>query len=206
MPRKFALTSTGPMSGKSTLARHLESEYGFMRADHSRTLVAAFVEDWNDSKPLSGPITVEEVYRDKETWRPLLQEFGYLIGFNAPEKARYWMERTLHDWYREKSIGRERDVVFDSFRGETQAEVMRGLGFELVQIEISDTARCIRAGLLGKNCKDVLNAMRARPELEHGIARPDIILNGELPVDVLGKILMHRREDFGDLQIFGSHI
>lgn len=194
--RKIALTSSGPLSGKSTLARHLEQEYGFVRADHSRSIVESFVKDWNATEPLlSGPITVEEVYRDKETWRPLLQEWGFIAGFNDPRKAGRWVKYTLSEWLRTP----DRDVVFDSLRGETQAQVLREMGFTLVQLSIPSNERCRRAMALDKNCEDIRHAMRMHPELEEGIDHPDIRLIALVPVDVLARMLLQQVEGRHDV-------
>src|SRR5258708_2202876 len=185
---KIALCSSGPMSGKSTLARHLESVYGFVRADHSRTLVASFVENWDN--PISDPsemISVEQVYREKEIWRPLLQTYGYQIGFNDHDKALHWIRRTLGDW---QLAGGKQDVVFDSFRGELQAGILRSMGFTLVQLEIDEAERMYRAQADGVDYERMLQAMKMHPELEGGIARPDLRLNGGLPVNFLAWALL----------------
>src|SRR5258708_408595 len=96
MVRKIALSSTGPLSGKTTFALFLEWEYKFVRVDHSRTLVQNFVDAWNAEQ--GEALTIEDVYADKETWRGALQVHGNLIGFNEPRMALYWIEQTLKDW------------------------------------------------------------------------------------------------------------
>src|SRR5260221_11009250 len=96
---KIALTSRSPLSGKTTLARFLESEYGFVYAGHSLALLHDFVANWNN--PISDPsemISVEQVYREKEQWRPQLQTYGYQVGYNDPGKSPHWINRTLADW------------------------------------------------------------------------------------------------------------
>jgi hypothetical protein len=216
MVRKIALTSTGPLSGKSTLARHLEKEYGFIRADHSLTVVTAFVENWNDPLPYSSQTSVEQVYQEKEQWRELLQQFSYTAGFNDPTHARDWMIKTLARSGctvtqarcpgARPSVCPDRDVVFDNFRGEVQAEALRGLGFELVQIRIQEWTRQERAAKMGVDYNKVLANAGAAPELEGGIERPDIFLNGDQPVEVLGRILVHRPAELGGYIIFGSQI
>lgn len=198
MSRKFALTGTGPLSGKSTLAKRLAREYEFIHADHSRTLVASFVL-WANNLPnpersgLVLPITVDEVYNNKEVYRVSLQEHSYRVGFSDPAQAKGWTVLTLAEWLRDTT----RDVVFDSFRGEAQAQVMRELGFTLVQIEISEDARIYRAIKSGAFYHEVLDAMNEHPELELGIKSPDITLNGEQDVGVLARSLIFRstRED-----------
>jgi hypothetical protein len=182
MVQKIALTSTGPMSGKSTLAKFLAREYGFYVADHSLSLVKSFVGWYNQQLMKSGGkefITVETVYQDKERWRKSLQEHGYRIGFNAPGQAGTWIQYTLDGWYY-----RQGDVVFDSFRGEEQAHVLKDMGFILVQIEIPESVRELRYTELGRHeeYERSLSARKAHPEIEDGIAQPDVRMDGtELP-------------------------
>lgn len=197
--RLFALTSNGPYSGKTTLAKHLEREYGFLVASHSRSLVELYVADWNRVDP-NHRLTVEQVYTDKERHRPTLQAFGYTIGFNDPHKAEQWVRYTLREWLQTP----QQDVVFDPARGEVQAQVLQDMGFKIVQLEISDDERCRRASLLGKDCSAVMLAINQRPELERGVKHPDISLNAELPVEVLGRILVQTPEDTHGLRIFGA--
>jgi len=177
MTHKFALTSSGPLSGKSTLARHLRDAYGFILADHSRSLVTAFVESWNSVLPVSERIAVDQVYQEKEVWRGRLQQFGYQTGFNDNTGAQLWVFITLKEWLPDQ----KRDVVFDSLRGETQANVLHWLGFEVVQIEISEYERCARAAKLNLSCTGISQSMAAHPELELGVRHPDIRLDGSLP-------------------------
>jgi hypothetical protein len=199
MARKYALVSNGAMSGKSTLAKHLEATYGFIRADHSRSLVEAFVEQWN-ARTIDDlrAITVDEVYLDKEKWRPALQEFGYAVGFNDPTKAVEWAEYTLRAW----RLHPDRSVVFDSFRGELQGQALKQLGFTLVQLETDDETRCARARAIGQECSALLSAMDLHPELERGIKHPDITLDAGLPVEVLGRILVNSPEDEHGLRVY----
>src|SRR5260221_4454582 len=186
---KIALTSSSPLSGKTTLAKYLEQNYKFIRADHSRTLVASFVDNWNN--PISDPsemISVEKVYREKEIWRPQLQAYGYQVGYNDPERAKYWVRRTLSEW--SVLYGGKQDVVFDSFRGELQAGILRSAGFMLVQLEIDEAERMYRARAGGVDYERMLQAMAMHPELEGGIAKPDLTLNGGEPVNLLAWALL----------------
>ena len=184
---KIAITSNGPLSGKSTLAKHLESEYGFTRADHSRSLVQDFVENWNNPLPYNARITVEQVYTDKESWRPLLQQFGHSAGYNIGVGARDFIAKTI-----KRSEWAGGDLVYEPFRGEEQANVLRSMGFTLVQLDIDMAERMYRAMMAGVNFGKLLEAMVAHPELELGICNPDITLNGAFPVDKLARILLHK--------------
>jgi hypothetical protein len=195
VPHRFALTSTGPLSGKSTLARYLRDEYGFHLANHSYTLVAAFVDTWNSVLPHNtrlphvGRITVEQVYMEKESWRAQIQTYGYQVGYNDPGRAGLWIVRTLNKWDWKSS------VVFDSFRGEVQAQVLHGLGFELVQIEIGEGARKQRAINVGVDYGAIISSMIRRPDIELGILEPDTVLKGEWQTEVQARVLLHKDAD-----------
>jgi len=201
--RKFALTSTGPISGKSTLAKYLEREHNFIRADHSHTLVSHYVDRWNVVHDRN-PISMAQFYAYKDKYRPDLQEYGYKIGFNDTDLSSYWMTKTLSAWL---ESGQSRDVVFDSFRGELQAQVLRDMGFELVQLSIPTNVRMDRAWQLGMDFEQIRSAMSAHPELELGIANPDVRLRGDLPVEEQARILLHRPQGRRlGVSIFGSEI
>src|SRR5579885_328623 len=94
MARKFALTSNGPLSGKTTLATHLRDAYGFVIASHSRSLVRSFAEKWNEEGDAPS-ISMDYVYQHKEQYRRQLQVHGDEVGFNDPDKAEYCMRYTL---------------------------------------------------------------------------------------------------------------
>jgi hypothetical protein len=199
---KFALTSNGPLSGKTTLAQHLEQAYGFFLASHSRSLVKAFVADWNKVN-CDRPITVEDVYRpeNKERYRPLLQTYGYTVGFNDRKHAAAWVRYTLADWFYNPTM----PVVFDPVRGEVQAQALRDLGFQIVQLEIDEQERCRRAKALGVSCADIQRAIRERPELERGVRSPDITLLATVPVEIAGRILTHTLEGMHG-SVFEGHV
>ncbi len=182
--RKLAISSTGPLSGKSTLAKHLEKEYGFVRVNHALTLVEDFVETYNIGAVAK--ITVEDVYADKECWRPMLQAHGYWAGFHNPELAGMWVMRTLAPWLSDQS----RDVVFEPIRSEEQAEVLRDMGFTLVQLDIPGVERCKRARALGLDCDQIQASVDLHPELERGIAKPVITILFSLPVDTLARMVL----------------
>ncbi len=155
----------------------------------SLALLHDFVANWNN--PISDPsemISVEQVQREKEQWRPQLQTYGYQVGYNDPERAKYWVRRTLSEW--SVLYGGKQDVVFDSFRGELQADILRSAGFMLVQLEIDEAERIYRAKAGGVDYEKLLQAMAMHPELEGGIAKPDLTLNGALPVNFLAWALL----------------
>lgn len=183
--RKIALASTGPLSGKTTLAKHLEQKYGFIVASHSLSVVRSYVQEWNSHND-TPPLTIEQVYKNKERHRRALQQHGDKVGFNDPKKALYWIEQTLSEWMQYP----DSDVVFDSIRGDRQAEVIRKLGFTLVELRMPGEERCRRAQALGRDCEAVKHAMRMRPDLEEGISNPDIALLSVLPVEALARILI----------------
>lgn len=187
MPRKIALNSTGPLSGKTALAKELEQAHGFFRVDHSRTLVENFVWEYNISW-VSTNLTVEDVYADKECWRPQLQAWGNKVGYNDPAKSEYWIRATLHEWLRDDEM--QGDVVFDSFRGEEQAEVLRRMGFTLVQLHIPENIRQYRAAVIGMPYNKILENMDRRPEIERGIKKPDVMLVATMPVPNIARFLL----------------
>ena len=190
VPRRIALTSTGVLTGKSTLAKYLEREYGFMRVDHSRTLVEDFVWEYNISW-VSTNLTVEDVYADKECWRPELQAWGNKVGYNDPGRAEWWIKETLREWYQYPEA---RDVVFDSFRGERQAQILKEMGFVLVQLHIPEDLRRQRAAALGIPYDKIVRNMDNLPELERGIKKPDVWLMANMPVPKIAQVLLRDME------------
>jgi hypothetical protein len=182
----IALTSTGPMSGKSTLAKHLEHHMHFLRADHSQTLLEEFV--WNENA-LNGlevmpflemhPLTVQQVLANKEAYRIQLQRFGYTVGFNDPVRSGTWTDRTLAGWYQDPW----RDVVYEPVRGDDQAAALRKRGFLIVQLEIPEVLREARAHLRGRDYHRMVLAMHEHPELECGVTKPDVRIDGTQPLD-----------------------
>lgn len=184
MTYRFAISSTGPLSGKSTLAKYLRDNHGFLLADHGLSVVKSYVEWYNNE--FAERNTVEHVYLNKEEYRQELQRHGYEVGFNDPDKSEQWVRFTLSAWLEDTF----RDVVFDSIRGDGQAQVLKDMGFTLAQLEISESVRKYRAQELGRDYDALLAAMEAAPELERGIERPDIIIRGESPVDIQARILL----------------
>lgn len=180
---RIALVASGPLSGKSTLARYLAEEHGYVLACHVCTLVGAFVKYANEGN--SDQITSSEVFEKKEQYRQALQDFSLQVGFSDPSSAGHWTELTLAEWHEDES----RPVVFDSFRGEVQGDYMQRIGFVRVQLHISEDERKRRAAAMGKDYGDVLAAVQHHPELEKGILRPDVVLSGELPTVLQAQVL-----------------
>lgn len=180
---KIALTSNGPLSGKTTLARYLEYKHGFAIAKHSMTLLEDYV-DWLRFATGDKDYTVQTLIQRKEIHRKALQEHGSEIGFDSPSMADVWIGRTL------KKVGSAEHIVFDSFRGEEQAKVLRDIGFILVQIEIDEEERKKRAERMGKDYDLIYEAMEKRPDLEKGIQNPDIHLVGTLMVQEQAGIIL----------------
>lgn len=189
--KRIALTSTGPLSGKTTLARYLHEHYGYVWANHSQTLVELFVDWWNRDKNKS-QITVASLLANKEYWRPYLQTFGNEQGFNTDyDSARRYMEYTL-----DKVGARNTDkpVVYEPFRGELQGQVLRDLGFFLVQIKIPENVRQNRARGMGVDYSQVKASMDKAPELELGIRHPHMLLNGALTTDMMARMIVNLPE------------
>ncbi len=202
---KLAISSSGPLSGKTTLAKYLQTEYNFIRADHSQTLVEVFVFDWNLKLMTEDPqrITVANVYANKDEFRPMLQKFGDDQGYNSGVGMERFIKRTLQEWLRHKP---ELDVVYDSIRSEGQAKVLKDMGFTLVQLEISEDLRRQRAAERGMDYDKIKAAMDARPDLERGIARPDVTLVDQTDLEVMSKVLMMKPWQDGYIGIFGNKV
>lgn len=169
---KIGLTSNGPLTGKTTFARYLQEHQGFILASHTMTLMESFVAFQNAVR--DEQITVEDVLREKETYREALQDYGFNVGFNDPGLAAYWIDRTvmLSGWTPESG----KSIVFDSFRGEIQAHYARNTGWVIVQLVIPEPLREARAMSMGKRYADIKAAMDKEPALEKGISSPDVIL------------------------------
>lgn len=199
MAYKIAVTSNGPLSGKTTLAEYFRDHYGFQVVSHSLTVVTAYVEDYN--KRNAEPITVARVYQDKEAHRQALQSFGDRSGFNVQENALYWIEKTLGQW------DGKSDLYYDPFRGEIQAQIMREKGFTLVQIEIPEDVRILRARKKGVDYLQILRSMEARPDLEKGIRQPDITLDGTWPTHRQAHLILSvpPRAHY-EVSIFGQNV
>ena len=189
--KRIALSSTGPLSGKTTLARYLHEKHGYIWANHSQTLVELYVEDWNKDKNKS-QLTVESVLANKEYWRPSLQDFGNRWGFNTRyDAARGYMEYTLS---LVGALDTDQPVIYEPFRGELQGQVLRDLGFFLVQIHIPEDVRQGRARGLRVDYSLVKASMDKAPELELGIRHPHMLLNGTLTTDMMARILVNLPE------------
>lgn len=188
---KIAVTSTGPSSGKTSLAKEIEKTYGFMRVDHSLTIAEDFIWYYNRHIRKWGEdeLTINKLHANKEYWRPYLQEYSLREGVSSPELAGHWTDQTLIPWYRTHQT---KHVVFEPFRGEIQAEEMRKRGFLLVQLRISEDVRMQR---LGKTYYDAVKSMRQHPELECGINKPDIELDGSMPVGKLARIAVRLAQE-----------
>lgn len=65
-----------------------------------------------------------------------LQQFCRDSGVSSEEYADVWTDYTLQPWY---EGGKVRDVVFEPFEGEMQADCLRRRGFLLVRIEVNET-------------------------------------------------------------------
>ncbi len=202
MTYKIALNGS-PLSGKTTLAEYLRTEQGFMVAEHSRTLVGLYVDSWN-TRGDRHVLTVEEVYAHKEVHRQSLQQFGDERGFNGGPNTAKFIKHTLKEWLRYKP---ERDVVYAETRGEAQSAVLREMGFIIVQLFITEDVRRVRALERGVDYEQISLSMKARPDLEMGVASPNVSLDGSLPVEVQWKIIkvVYDRPGYGG-QIFGSTI
>lgn len=200
-PGRIALSSTGPLSGKSSLAAALHNLYGYHIADHSRTIAQDMVDDLRAGHDNYDHLTIQEVYANKEKWRPALQyHASEVMLLNTPGGAMFWTLYTLQQVTAAASaalclVGRSSNItldtdvpiVYDPFRGEAQAEVMRKLGFTIVQLHIPEEVRMERAG---DRYQAIADSMNSTLVAERGICDPDIILHATVPPHILASALM----------------
>jgi hypothetical protein len=174
---KIALVSTGPLSGKSTLAQHLKEQYGFAIACHICTLVDSFVEKESNTNYPYHEFTVTDVYDNKEFYRQALQDHALAVGFHDPLMTGYWIGRTIAQTYAQP----EQSMVFDPIRGAIQAQYLHEHGWTIVQLQISENERARRAAAMGKDYNQIWEAMVRKPDIEGGVDFADIALDAEAP-------------------------
>lgn len=184
-PRRIALSSTGPLSGKTTLANYLAMHHNFVHAKHNETLYVEYLLRYNERHE-GQQLTIRDMLLQKEAHRQALQETGIQCGFDQPERSLYWVLKTLNSATRHWEFS---PVVFDNIRGEAQAGHLRDLGFVIVQITIPESVRLHRSGSEERYLK-LRENMGAHPDIEYGIVRPDIILPGDQPVARLAEALV----------------
>ena len=125
-------------SGKSTAAKSLEEEYGFVRHNFKDTLIA----ELKHKMPLlldelvrvcaalsDGEWTVDRLFKEKPpVVRALLQNYGTEV--RRADDPNYWVDA----WGQLASALSEKDIVVDDVRFENEAQAIRDMGGVLIRI------------------------------------------------------------------------
>lgn len=180
---KIALSSNGPLSGKTTLARYLQAHYHFAIACHVCTLVESFVEYENNANYPLHELNVHEVFENKEFYRQALQNHALRVGFHDDAMLGYWIDRTIAKGMAQLDsstlLRGDYNIVFDPIRGEKQAQYLHDAGWTIVQLQISEEERERRAVSMGKDYRVIVAAMQKHPDIENGIHFVDVEVDGE---------------------------
>lgn len=115
----YIALSGRPGSGKTTLAKALEAK-GYKLINFTDLLKQRASEALH--------VSVAEIKENKEKYRAFLQEYATLIGFQTNYEYVY---QALGDWFLQ---GSKEPCVFDNVRTPEQWEVLKGLGFVLVEV------------------------------------------------------------------------
>lgn len=193
--KRIALVSTGPLSGKTTLANYLQARYRFGIACHICTLVESFVEYENNTKYPYHELSVPEVFANKEFYRAALQDHALRVGFHSDDMLAYWIERTIAkaraQFDSSTLLSNDYGMVFDPIRGEKQAKYLHDSGWTIVQLQISENERARRAGEMGKSYEMIWDAMQRHPDIEGGVEFADLVLESEhMTVEMSARIIM----------------
>lgn len=126
-------------TGKTALAHALRAR-GYMLVNFTdilkRELVTALAA-------VGKHVTVAEIHRDKHKYRPLLQAFGVVVGFDDDPE---YVQAALLEWNDDDvSV----PVVFDNVRTVEQWSVLKHYGFTLVETTADPKTRLQRAVLAG---------------------------------------------------------
>lgn len=161
----------GPkLSGKSTLAIELEAR-GFQRlnfTDLIKELFCAWADLWGVS------ITVEDIYADKEAYRPDLIAFANAAGFDDG----FGVEMLI-DQIDPNATG----VVFDNVRTEAQWKLLKAAGFTLVRLTTEERFRVARAMTLCISREDFLATADSFTEMPLPTEPDEIRLHQAGPID-----------------------
>lgn len=119
----LALTG-GAGTGKTTLARALQKE-GYQLINFTDRLKEELLRALYH---VDVHITLDQLKENKEKYRPLLQEFGSVIGYDTCPEFIY---DALNQW----AVTGKGRCVFDNVRTKDQWETLKELGFTLVRLE-----------------------------------------------------------------------
>lgn len=161
---------TGPIgSGKTTLSMAL-AHHGYLRinfTDFLKQLAASCLSQ-------IVPTTLDDILNNKPKYRGFLQEFGALIGWDCNTS---YISYLLEHWY---GLGYP-PAVFDNVRTAAQAEFLKGLGFQVVKLDLPP-------GLIRG---DIAVGVQQYHPAEAGIPKVliDQMLNAALPLEELVNLL-----------------
>jgi hypothetical protein len=182
------LALRGPaLSGKTTLANYLHRRYGFTVIRYNDILKkrAALALSHIGRKT-----TLADIRRDKEVYRPFLQELGSLLHFDEgafiDEAVASVRGRFLED-----STGRLLgDVVFDNVRFLAQWEKLRAHGFQLVKLDLSPSAQMARAEDNGLPVQMLGRSMKHPAELGFPHQPGEILVDASYPTKDIAKDIL----------------
>lgn len=166
-------------AGKSTVARYLSGNAGYIHASVSGYLMHALAE--------LHAIDVSVVQQNKEVYRPSLQDLGDYYGLNDPDRSIDVLIRVL-DFYGALAQPMH-PVVLEAIRGEVQAKAAQGLGFTIVHLQISEEEQENRAPDI-VSLAQMRAAALARPDLESGYPDAPVVLNASLSTDRIAQFIM----------------
>lgn len=166
------LAICGPKgSGKTTIARYMAEEHGWLHIDYTGLLKSWLVEAVNDCRE-QRDFTLEELVESKEKYRHLLQQWGELVGFDNGNGV----EESLIPMLNEP----KRHIIFDNVRFQAQFDILDDYGFVLGRLE---TVR-----------RAYSPAEADGHPAEHQVLRPDIIINADRTVDEIALVLLRLAE------------
>jgi hypothetical protein len=167
-----------PLAGKTTLAKLLVEKHGYRHATMSSLIVDELVTQLNNQHEY--PYDAGDIYRNKEFWRPRLQELGDQMGFQDPKKILGLMQKSL------KLAGAweypDDPVVLESIRGEVQASAARALGFVVVDLWVDEFTQYQRAGSEEAYLK-MKSAASSRPDIESGVESASLRFTPAFPLE-----------------------
>ena len=171
------------LSGKSTVARLLTEQHGFIWAnytDFGKSIMArALATILGRSVPLS------EVIARKNEWREFIIAGLRVYGFDQGNGVEALIEQL--------AVTPDTQLVFDNVRYLSQYQKLQPYGFRLVRLEISDNeqeARARRAGMPLDKLRALRSETSERP-LPHQRGEIVIYVDGHSPEDIVGSILRY---------------
>lgn len=175
-PRRFAIHGR-MFSGKSTIARLLDEEHGFLWAnytDYGKTIMARAL-----SAMFGRHVSQAEVIRRKNELRPFLIEGLRVYGFDEGNG--------VDDMLKMLDLSPETEVIFDNVRYLAQYEKLKPYGFRLVRLVISDEEQERRAADAGMHYDELVRLRDEPSEQPVPVQHGEIALycDGRTPQNIL---------------------